>query len=54
MPLRLCHAMTRLAPTYHPDRGGTQTQMIRNNAAYEQARAGLENRPLTEKAPPRP
>ena len=32
-------AMRRLALTYHPDKGGTQEQMTRINAAYERARA---------------
>jgi len=37
-------AMTRLALAYHPDKGGTQQQMTRINAAYEQACASQENR----------
>jgi transcriptional regulator with XRE-family HTH domain len=32
-------AMTKLALTYHPDKGGTQDQMTRINAAYEKARS---------------
>ncbi|HST75412.1 MAG TPA: helix-turn-helix domain-containing protein [Acetobacteraceae bacterium] len=35
-------AMTRLALAYHPDRGGTQDQMARINAAYAKARAAVE------------
>jgi hypothetical protein len=33
----------RLALTYHPDTGGSLDQMIRVNAAYEEAPAILEN-----------
>jgi hypothetical protein len=47
-------AMTRLAHAYHPDKGGTGQQMTRINAAYEQARANLENRLPARKPPPRP
>jgi hypothetical protein len=47
-------AMTRLALGYHPDKGGTQRQMTRINAAYEQARAHLESRQPTGKIPARP
>jgi transcriptional regulator with XRE-family HTH domain len=47
-------AMTRLALAYHPDKGGTQEQMTRINAAYEQARANQENRSPARKPPPRP
>jgi hypothetical protein len=50
-------AMTRLAHAYHPDKGGTQQQMTRINAAYEQARANPENRSLrspARKPPSRP
>lgn len=47
-------AMTRLALAYHPDKGGTQQQMTRINAAYEQARANHENRSSARKPPPRP
>jgi DnaJ-domain-containing protein 1 len=32
-------AITKLALTYHPDKGGTQDQMTRINAAYEKARS---------------
>ena len=46
-------AMTRLALAYHPDKGGTQQQMARINAAYEQARTYQENR-SPAKPPPRP
>jgi hypothetical protein len=35
--------MTELAHVYHPDTGGSQEQMIRVNAAYEAACAGLED-----------
>ena|SRR5271166_1572554 len=34
-------AMARLALAYHPDKGGTQAQMARINAAYERAQPGL-------------
>jgi hypothetical protein len=44
--------MTRLALAYHPDNGGTRTQMTRINAAYERASANLDNSPRTGKAPP--
>lgn len=47
-------AMTRLAHAYHPDKGGTQQQMTRINAAYEQARANLENSSPARKPPPPP
>jgi len=47
-------AMTRLAHAYHPDKGGTQQQMTRINAAYELARANLETRLPARKPPPRP
>ncbi len=47
-------AMTRLAHAYHPDKGGTGQQMTHINAAYEQARANLENRLPARKPPPRP
>jgi hypothetical protein len=47
-------AMTRLAHACHPDKGGSQQQMTRINAAYEQARANLENRITARKPPPRP
>jgi transcriptional regulator with XRE-family HTH domain len=47
-------AMTRLALGYHPDKGGTQPQMTRINAAYEQARVHLESRRPTGKTPSRP
>ena len=46
-------AMTRLALAYHPDKGGTQQQMARINAAYEQARTYQENR-SPAKPPPGP
>jgi len=46
-------AMTRLAHAYHPDKGGTQPQMTRINAAYEQARANLEISSPTRKPAPR-
>jgi hypothetical protein len=36
-------AMTRLALAYHPDKGGTQQQMTRIKAAYEQARANNQD-----------
>jgi transcriptional regulator with XRE-family HTH domain len=36
------HATTRLALAYHPDRGGTQDQMTRINAAYDKACADVE------------
>jgi DnaJ-class molecular chaperone len=36
-------AMTKLALSYHPDTGGSPEQMIRVNAAYEAARASLED-----------
>ena len=36
-------AMTKLALIYHPDKHGSQEQMIRVNAAYEMARARLED-----------
>jgi DNA-binding transcriptional regulator YdaS (Cro superfamily) len=32
-------AMTKLALAYHPDKGGTQDQMARINAAYAKARS---------------
>lgn len=32
-------AMSKLALAYHPDKGGTQDQMARINAAYEKARS---------------
>jgi curved DNA-binding protein CbpA len=35
--------MTKLARVYHPDTGGSQEQMIRVNAAYDAARASLED-----------
>lgn len=35
-------AMTRLVLAYHPDRGGTQDQITRINAAYEKACANIE------------
>ena len=47
-------AMARLAHAYHPDKGGTQPQMTRINAAYELARANLETRLPARKPPPRP
>ena len=47
-------AMTTLAHAHHPDKGGTQHQMTRINAAYEQARANLENGSPARKSPPRP
>jgi DnaJ-class molecular chaperone len=50
----LGRAMTTLALAYHPDKGGTQQQMTRINAAYAQARAQPANRSPTGKAPPRP
>jgi len=31
------HAWARLAHAHHPDKGGTQDQMVRLNAAYERA-----------------
>jgi curved DNA-binding protein CbpA len=31
--------MMKLAVAHHPDRGGTQDQMARINAAYEKARS---------------
>jgi transcriptional regulator with XRE-family HTH domain len=34
-------AMALLALAYHPDKGGTQAQMARINAAYEKARTAL-------------
>jgi hypothetical protein len=43
-----------LALGYHPDKGGTQPQMTRINAAYEQARVHLESRRPTGKTPSRP
>lgn len=46
-------AMTQLALTYHPDKGGTQLQMTRINAAYEQARASVDKRRPDTKPPPR-
>jgi DnaJ-class molecular chaperone len=36
-------AMTKLARLYHPDTGGSQQQMIRVNAAYDAARASLDD-----------
>jgi DNA-binding transcriptional regulator YdaS (Cro superfamily) len=36
-------AMTKLALIYHPDTGGSPAQMIRVNAAYEAARASLDD-----------
>jgi len=50
----LRRAMTRLAHAYHPDKGGTQPQMTRINAAYEQARANLEISSPVQKRPPPP
>jgi len=47
-------AVTRLAHAYHPDKGGTQPQMTRINAAYEQARANLEISSPARKRPPPP
>jgi len=47
------HAMTRLALTYHPDKGGTPQQMTRVRAAYEQACANPDNR-SPGRQPPRP
>jgi transcriptional regulator with XRE-family HTH domain len=52
-------AMTRLAHAYHPDKGGTQQQMTRINAAYEQARTNQENpsparKPARRPRPPGP
>ena len=48
-------AMRRLALRYHPDQGGTETQMTRVNAAYEQAGTTLENlSPAGAASPPRP
>jgi transcriptional regulator with XRE-family HTH domain len=38
----LRRAMTKLAMTYHPDKGGRPEQMTRVNAAYERA---LQERP---------
>jgi curved DNA-binding protein CbpA len=35
--------MTRLARVYHPDTGGSQEQMTRVNAAYDAARASLDD-----------
>lgn len=46
-------AMTRLAHAYHPDKGGTQPQMTRINAAYEQARARPEVSSPARRPPPR-
>jgi len=37
-PAIIRHAWARLARAYHPDRGGTQDQMARLNAAYQRAR----------------
>jgi transcriptional regulator with XRE-family HTH domain len=36
-------AWARLARAYHPDKGGTQEQMARINAAYERARPTLNS-----------
>lgn len=47
-------AMTMLALAYHPDKGGTQQQMTRINAAFEQARANQQNPSPARKPPPRP
>lgn len=48
-------AMTRLALAYHPDKGGTPTQMARINAAYVQARANPEDgRPPPDGETPSP
>jgi hypothetical protein len=48
-------AMRRLALLYHPDQGGTEAQMTRVNAAYEQAGATRENRaPAGAASRPRP
>jgi len=53
-PAAVRRAMTRLALAYHPDKGGTQQQMTRINAAYEQARSNQENRSPAGKPPARP
>ncbi|HUZ65830.1 MAG TPA: DnaJ domain-containing protein [Acetobacteraceae bacterium] len=45
-------AMRRLALRYHPDQGGTEAQMTRINAAYEQARTTPANRPPVQGTPP--
>ena len=47
-------ALARLAHTYHPDKGVTQPQMTRINAAYEQARANLEISSPARKPSPSP
>ena len=48
-------AMSRLAHAYHPDKGGTQAQMTRINAAYERARTHLERPPPpAARSPSRP
>ncbi|HME27420.1 MAG TPA: DnaJ domain-containing protein [Acetobacteraceae bacterium] len=36
-------AMARLALAYHPDKGGSQEQMARINAAYGRARSTITN-----------
>lgn len=48
-------AMRRLALRYHPDQGGTEAQMTRVNAAYDQAGTTLVNcSPARAAPPPRP
>jgi len=36
-------AMLRIASLYHPDKGGRSDQMVRVNAAYEQALVTLSS-----------
>jgi DNA-binding transcriptional regulator YdaS (Cro superfamily) len=47
-------AMRRLALRYHPDRGGTASQITRINAAYVQAgTTAASGLPVEDKPPPR-
>ena len=45
-------ALTKLALIYHPDQGGTETQMTRINAAYARANP-RDNQPDLGGSPPR-
>jgi DnaJ-class molecular chaperone len=45
-------AWARLAHAHHPDKGGTQEQMVRLNAAYERAGRPQTTRPNGVLNPP--